>query len=253
MRDPRAAPLVALRRARNPLEKLAMNYIWEVMLKALEQGLEKEKLRFVPEMNGSPYFEASFEELNADTLWEKEIKINPLYRFSNIFAHVFGLDLTRYQALRELLFDVFMHYQGQLDLRQGLTKSEFYIRAMLKDILSGEFGSKLAEDAFLFTNFEMKSILHGFLTLNRTGISLELFKKIMRTVYPRALMYRNNNIYREILVYLPDEKNDSDLRKLDFLVSMFLDVNYTVYIFWKHHFGIIGVDETLEYGDMLIF
>jgi hypothetical protein len=230
-----------------------MKFVWEVLITALGQGVSREDLRFRPDINGSPYFETAFEDLNAETLWDATVEVNPLSRFAHVLSKLFDPDLEAYKATRELLFDAFMHYQGQLDLRQGFTKSEYYIRSILRDLLSGTYGESHGENCKLFTNEQMKNILRCLLTLHKTGTSLELFRKALRPVYPQTLIYRNNNAYREILIYIPWEKNGEDMRKLDFIVSMFLDINYTVYVFWKHHFGIIGVDETLEYGDSLIF
>jgi hypothetical protein len=146
-----------------------------------------------------------------------------------------------------------MHYQGQIDLRQGLTRDEYHIRAIMKDMMDGVYGSRIAKDVWLFTNREMKAILYGMLSLHRVGASMELFRKVMRTVYPQALVYRNNDVYRETFLYFAFDKSEEEIRKVDFLVSLFLDLNYTVYVFWKHHFGVMDVDETLEFNHTLIF
>ena len=230
-----------------------MNLAWEVILRAMEQGQDPHEIQFQPEFHGSPYREASFEALNRTELMEREVNINPLYRFSHIFGTLLDINEAQYPKLREMFFDVFMHYQSQLDLRQGLTKSEYYARAVLRDILSGVYGTKAAEAVTLFTNKEAKNILYGMLNLFKCGTSMELFRKITRTIYPRAMVYRNNDIYREILLYIPRMKSSVDEGKIGFLISMFLDINYTVYTFWSRHFGVIGLDGTLEFGKMLIF
>jgi len=230
-----------------------MNMIWDVMLSALSQGIPSEQLHFVVDSSPSPYLEVAFEEMNADSLYDNTIEVNPLYRFTGIFAKALDINVESYAKLREILLDAFIHHQSRLDLRSGLTKSEFYVRAILKDILGGAYGKKAAENAQLFTNLEMKSILYGMLDLFKSGASLELFRKIMRSIYPDVLIYLNKGIYREILLYMPQDKTESELKKLDFLVSMFLSINYTVFVFWKHHFGVIGINESLYYDDMLIF
>ena len=230
-----------------------MNLAWEVKLRALEQGSDPHKLRFTPVLDGNPYREASFEELNLAELSEQTVGINPLYRFSNIFGTLLDINETRYPQLREMIFDVFMHYQSQLDLRQGLTKDEYYIRAILRDMLSGAYGTKAADTLELFTSIGAKSVLYGILCLLRCGTSMELFRQVIRSVYPKALVYRNNDIYREILIYMPMQKNDEDERKLELLANMFLDINYTVFSFWGKHFGVIDLDETMAFEKMLLF
>jgi len=230
-----------------------MNQAWEVKLRAMEQGLDPHELCFGPDFEGSPYRETSFTDVNLKEVLDSQIGINPLYRFTHIFGPIFDRDESRYIQSRELLLDVFFHYQSQLDLRQGLTKSEYYVRAILKDLLSGAYGQDAAETIEIFSNTEAKRVLHGMLTLFRSGSSMELFRQVVRTVYPRAIVYRNSDAYRELLIYLPQQKNEADERKIHFLIGMFLDINYTVYTFWGHHFGIIDLEETLAFDEMVIF
>ena len=59
-----------------------MNYLWEVMLKAKEQGISKESIRFLVARNYSAYMEVSNIFLNQEELEEEiQIEINPYYRF----------------------------------------------------------------------------------------------------------------------------------------------------------------------------
>ena len=211
-------------------------------------------------MNGSPYRETAFEDWNLSELEQTgtdsastTVKINPLYRFSSLFGLLFDINENEYPELRELSFDVFMHYQSQLDLRQGLTKKEYYLRAILKDILAGAYGEKASKTIILFTNQEAKALLYGMFSLFRCGISMELFSQTIRAIYPKARVYRNNNVYRELLLYLPLDKQETEVQKLDFIISMFLSINYTVHTFWGHHFGVIDMDETLRFDEMLLF
>ena len=230
-----------------------MNLAWEVMLRAMEQGNKQHELKFTPILNGSPYREANFEELNLAELFETAIYINPLYRFSHIFGTLLDINETEYPELREMAFDVFMHIQSKRDLRAGLTKSGYYVRAILRDMLTGAYGTKASETITLFSNSEAQSVLYNMLMLFRKGTSMELFRYAARLIYPNAFVYRNNDVYRELLIYLPQQKNDVDEKKLNFLISIFLDINYTVYTFWGRHFGVIGFNETLKFEQMLLF
>lgn len=230
-----------------------MNTAWEVVLQAKKQGVDPQALKFSPNCSSGPYRETGFTDLNIRELADTAVEINPLYRFTHIFAELLDVNLEELPKARELLFDVFLHYQTQLDLRSGLTKSEYYIRAVLKDLLAGVYGEAAAKVIRLFTNGQVKSILHGMLTLYRCGGSIALFQQMMRAVYPKAVVYRNADVFRELLIYIPMLKRETEQEKLHFLVSMFLDINYTAYSFWGHHFGIIGLDETLEYDKMILF
>jgi len=230
-----------------------MNLTWEVILKAKQQNIDPHTLKFHPDFSGSPYRETVFDDMNLSELAETQVGINPLYRFSHIFGTLLDINESRYTQLREMLFDVFLHYQSQLDLRQGLTKSEYYIRAILRDLLGEVYGEKAAEVVALFSNEEAKSMLYGLLTMFRCGSSMELFRQVMRAIYPRGIVYRNGDVYREILIYLPQQKNRIEELRIEFLINGFLDINYTVYTFWGHHFGVIDLEETLEFDEMILF
>lgn len=230
-----------------------MNTAWEVALKAKEQGVDPQALRYIPNCNSGPYRETGFIDLNIRELGESEVEINPLYRFTHIFGELLDVNLTEMPEARELLFDVFLHYQTQLDLRSGLTKSEYYVRALLKDILNGAYGKEAADAICLFSNPQVKKILYAMLELFRCGMSVGLFQKVIRAVYPTAVVYRNTDIYRELLIYLPLTKSVEEEQKLNFIIGMFLDINFTVYTFWGKHFGIIGYDLTLQFDKMLLF
>jgi len=230
-----------------------MNTAWEVALRAIEQEMDARELRYIPDRNGSPYRETAFQDINLTRLMSETVEINPLYRFAHIFGALFDINLEEWPELREMMFDAYMHYQNQLDLRSGLTKSEYYIRAILKDILNGVYGSVAASAIILFENKQVKSILYGMLRLFQEQDSIEIFRQVVRALYPRAVIYRNADVYREILMYLPIEKSKTEQKKLEFLINMFLDINYTVFVFWMYHFGVIGIDETLKFGEMVIF
>lgn len=230
-----------------------MNHAWEVMLSAIALGENPHRFQFAPDFDSSPYRETAFTDMNLEEVFDTKVGLNPLYRFAHMFGPLFNQDETRYVQLREMLFDVFMHHQSQRDLRAGLTKQEYYIRAILKDFLAGVYGKQAADAIRLCSNTEVKQILYATLTLFRVGSSMELFQQAVRSMYPRAIVYRNNGVYREVLIYLPQKKNETDEKKLDFLTHMFLDINYTVYTFWGHHFGIIDVADTLDLDEMIVF
>ena len=94
-----------------------MNYIWEVALQAKEDGIDEQELFFVPARDSSPYMEVSFTDLNLTMVKQKEIEVNPLYRFGEIFGTIFDCNVTEYKEARELFFDAALHYYMYWDLR----------------------------------------------------------------------------------------------------------------------------------------
>lgn len=119
-----------------------MNYAWEAVLLAEKNKKERDNLRFVEAVCPSPYIEVSVTDLNTQTIEEDRIEINPLYRFEKVFGRLFDKNITDMQDTRALLFDICMHYIVQLDLREGLTKEDFYESRIAADI-QGEYMAKL--------------------------------------------------------------------------------------------------------------
>lgn len=59
--------------------------------------------------------------MNQSVLTDLAVEVNGIYRYAAIFERSLEERMGRYPELRELLFDILMHYLAQLDLRQGLS------------------------------------------------------------------------------------------------------------------------------------
>lgn len=119
-----------------------MNYAWEAALAADQLGIPREEVRYVPVGNGSPYTEIVQEMVNGQGVGEKNVEINPLYRFSREFSRLFDINLEGDGQTREIFFDCCMHCLVRQDLRQGLSKQEYALRFLLQDFLNGVWGEE---------------------------------------------------------------------------------------------------------------
>lgn len=230
-----------------------MNYLWEVALRADDNGVKREALNYVPAAVCSPYAEASFTDLNQSGIEDRRIEVNPLYRFADIFAAVFDINMTQSPKLRRKLFHITMQYFIQTDLRQGLSKREYYLRFILRDILRGAYGDEMARAIKYFTHASLRQVLICLLSRCKCGASIALFRQAMRAVYPDAIIYSNNDVYRELLIYIGMKETPEEKSKIDFLTDAFLPINYTTHLFWEHHFGIIDVDVTMTLDEMVLY
>lgn len=230
-----------------------MNYAWEAALAADEAGIRREDIRYIAVRNGSPYTEVTLETINSRGLEEKKVEMNPLYRFSREFSEMFDINLEGYETSRNLFFDCAMQYLVQLDLRQGLSKQEYALRFLLRDLLEGVCGSQAARVTEQFEKDKLHRLLRLILKLYQCGSSIYLFREVMRCMYSDSMVYANNEAARQVLVYVGIKETETERERLEFLQDMFLPVNYQVFLFWEHHFGIIDVDETMEFGEMVLF
>lgn len=230
-----------------------MNYAWEAALAADQAGMQREEIRYVPVRTGSPYTEVTQENINSRGLGQKTVEMNPLYRFTKEFSAVFDINLEGYEKARGIFFRVAMQYFVQLDLRQGLSKQEYALRFLLEDLLEEVCGSQAARVVRQFEKEKIRRLLRLILKLYQCGSSIYLFREVMRCMYPDSLVYASNEAVRQVLVYVGGEEAEEERERLEFLQDMFLPINYQVYLFWEHHFGIIDVDETMVMDEMVLF
>ncbi|MBQ6887089.1 MAG: hypothetical protein IJN54_06215 [Lachnospiraceae bacterium] len=230
-----------------------MNYAWEAVLLAEKDKRNRDELRFVEASAPSPYIEVSVTDLNMESPEEDRIEINPLYRFEDVFGQLFDKNIEDMMQTRELFFDVCMHYIVQLDLREGLSKEDYYYSLIAEDINSGKYDEAVRRRFELFELAEQKVILRTYLRLLKTGNYLEEFRKAMTKLYPHAFIYENNETAYELLVYLGVKETDKERERITLLREMFLPMQETVHFFYEYHFGIIDVDETMVIDEVVIF
>ena len=234
-----------------------MRHLWEVLLAAEEEGIPEEKLRFVHTPSGSGYMELSLPCLNQTWLDEDEqaeggqtedinIGVNTYYRFYDIFYNMFPPDAAEFPALRESLTNLSLHMLAQNDIRRGLTKEDYHKRLLAKEILAGGFGG-MTKDVFLSMNrAEREKLLGGWLNSFRVGSALPVFLDMVHGLVADSIVYHSNECPDEVLVYTGLRKERNLEQRIQFLIDTFLDIRYHVEIFYEFHFGIIGVEETMQ-------
>lgn len=230
-----------------------MNYIWEMLLKADKENIPREDIKFVQANICSPYMEMAFDDINSTSIPEDNIvEVNEYYRFYEIFKDLFNINIQESKELRQVLLDILLHYLAELDLMQGLNKGEIYKRFLYKDILNNVFGEKLAKNIVYFEKEEIDVLLNGFITLYKTGISLQLFKKVLREIFKNSIVYSSKEKPKDIYIYLAERKKVELENKVDVILETFLPINMKPLIFWDKHFGIIGINNTMENGEIVM-
>ncbi|MDE5696406.1 MAG: hypothetical protein K2I96_03175 [Lachnospiraceae bacterium] len=230
-----------------------MNYAWEAVLMAEQNNRERDSLRFVEAVTPSPYIEVSVTDLNIGEPEGDRVEINPHYRLGDVFGRLFDRNTDQMAQTRALFFDVCMHYIIQLDLREGLSREDYYCSLAADDIRAGRYGREAAGRFALFGRQEQKRIVREYLHLLKTGNCQDAFRKAVTGLYAGALVYENNETAHELLVYLGTADTDTQRERAAFLRDMFLPLQETVHFFYENHFGIIGVDETMGVDEMVIF
>lgn len=231
-----------------------MNYIWDLLIKAEKEGIQKAKINFKPAESFSPYMELSLPDMNISTLTDElDVEVNPYYRFYEIFKDLFHADYQESEELRRTLFDILIHFLAFVDRKQGLCKYEYYKKFIMEDIQKDVFGSRVKECFSLLDDEEIIIFLDGIITQYRCGSSVFLLKRIMKKIFPKNIIYINCQDKMEILMYLASKKREKVKAKIDFILDMFLPIGYEVLLYWDKHFGILGVDETMSQDNIILY
>ncbi len=230
-----------------------MNYLWEIMLQAKEQGIEADKISFKAARKYSPYMELSEEFLNVTKIEEPyTVEINPYYRFQQIFKNMFHPDLQDYPSLRNGLFQLLIHQLSENDLKMGMTKEEYYKKLLGSAVTEGIYGREAAQAFALFEQKEKEILLQGMLILYRAGESIALFRQVICALIANCIVYNSNDDPYEILLFIGKKESESLKRKVAFIINQFAGIRYHIDIYYEYHFGIIGIEETMEIGEIAI-
>lgn len=235
-----------------------MRYLWEALLAAKEEQIPAERLRFVHAPLGSGYMELSLPCLNQTRLEEDgqtqavRIEVNTYYRFYDVFYEMFPPDPSDFPALRESLTNLSLHMLAENDVRRGMTREDCYKRLLAKEIMAGDFG-ETARGVFQdMDREEQELLLGGWLGCFRAGNALPVFLDMIHGLVADSIVYHSNECPDEVLIYTGLRQERKLEQRIRFLADTFLDIRYRVEIFYEYHFGIIGVEETMQIDGIAI-
>ena len=231
-----------------------MRELWEVVLEAKKEQIPLKNLRFVHEEKGSAYMELSLPFINQDELQgETTIGANTYCRFYSIFKHMYQPDQKEFPYLRNSLTNLIIHMLAENDARRGMTKEEYYKKLLIRDIQSGVFGNEAINVFVHMEQEEQNKLMSGWLRSYRTGSSLAIFIDMIHSLIDNSIVYHNNDFPEELLVYTSSRKTDELEQRLQFLIELFLDIQYRVEIYYEYHFGIIGMEDTMQIDEIALY
>lgn len=231
-----------------------MRELWEVVLEAKKEQIPLKNLRFVHEEKGSAYMELSLPFINQDELQgETTIGVNTYCRFYSIFKHMYQPDQKEFPYLRNSLTNLIIHMLAENDARRGMTKEEYYKKLLIRDIQSGVFGNEAINVFVHMEQEEQNKLMSGWLRSYRTGSSLAIFIDMIHSLIDNSIVYHNNDFPEELLVYTSSRKNDELEQRLKFLIELFLDIQYHIEIYYEYHFGIIGMEDTMQIDEIALY
>ena len=236
------------------IKKEQYQYIWYSLYMLLSKNKDPKIIRYQTSNKLSAYFELNMEELNYELI-EKEVVIetNPFYRFTDIFSEIMNPDLQEGIELRKEMENIILHILGNLDLQEGLNKRIIMNRLIEQKIESGRYGESVKENFKVLTRIEKIIIADGLQDKYKCMKELEVFKKVFSKIYIDSIIYDSLEEQEQIILYINEEKTEENKKKEKLIEKLFLPLGLTSRVFYKRHFGLMGVEETMKIGEMVIF
>jgi len=227
-------------------------------LQAAQDDLESEKLFFKPAETFSPYYEHAFKNINQRHVESTEIEINPLYRFSPIFEYLLHPDVKDliFDEQKNFIlhyFDLVTHILAEIDLCHGMTRREFYIRKIRREMLEGVFGEVVREGMEQLKKDRQLAVADEMLCVIETGSSVNSFCHIMKQIFEGCIVYQSRAHPQKLYVYIGRERDEQLQKQWQMLRETFLPLDIEVKEFWAEHFGILDINETMKIDAIAIF
>ena len=236
------------------IKKEQYQYIWYSLYRLLSESKDPKIIRYQTSSRLSAYFELNMEELNYEQI-EKEVVIetNPFYRFTDIFSAIMNPDLQEGLEIRKELENIILHILGNLDLQEGLNKRIIMNRLIEQKIESGRYGESVKENFEILTRREKIIIADGLQDKYKCMKELEVFKKVFSKIYRDSIIYDSLEEQEQIVLYINEEKTKENKKKERLIEELFLPLGLNSRVFYKRHFGLMGVEETMKIGEMVIY
>ena len=228
------------------------NYIWALLIKAIEEGIPKKAITFTYPKRFSPYLELNLEHLNDQNV-TTVAEVNPYYRFLSVFKDYFHPDHEENMEIREVLYDLIMHYLAELDTYMGITKREYQINFVIRDIEAGIFGRDLQNKFSVFSLYEKKIIGNNLLRLYMTGEGVYLFQDSVKKIFAKAVIYADIKESDTIMVHLVAKETAARKQKIQLLQTLFLPFKYEIELYWEYIFGVIDVEGFMKQEEIVMY
>ncbi|HEY8464240.1 MAG TPA: iron-dependent peroxidase [Bacillota bacterium] len=229
-----------------------MNYVWDLVIKAHQAGIALENITFKLAKIYSPYLELSHENLNFNEV-DPVVEINPYYRFYEIFKDLFNINNDEDLEFRNTLLDITIHFLTRIDLIQGMNKTEYYQRFIHRELAAGLLGPMVQARLKFFNEAEQAVLVENYYRLLITGEMIYLLRETIRKIFKNSFIYVNYETTNELLFFIACEKTDQNEIKLELIKDLFLPLKLSTLTYWKDHFGVIGMDETMRIDSIALY
>ena len=218
--------------------KKQYQYIWNVIYEMFQKGEDINKIKYVLSKQISPYMEINDKDINYFDE-EMEIEINPFLRFNKILSNIIDINIKKdYEEVRKIVFNVMVHILAKLDLYEGMNKK-----------IGDEIQNLIKE----FDRIEKIYIANTINDMYKHSNGMYAFEEIIKKIYPDSIIYNNKVSEDKLVIYINSQKNEKNRKKFRLLSKLFLPMGLRTKVYWEHHFGVIGIEETMTIESSSIF
>jgi hypothetical protein len=240
-------------------------FIWYPMIEAIQEGydttkihyrvkdrkffidLEDEQLRYLAGAHHiSPLLEYMplvlydpDKKVTPDERFAR-VDINPYHRFGKIFEKILIPDRNDPNDL--IVSDIMVHILAHIDRICGMSKRDFRILQIMKELGSGYFedGTRAID---LFSLAEQRALAEALLMLYDTSNSLRCLDNLFNVIMTDFnIMLRDNE---EVVFYNPYGCIEREDKKLRFIIKLFLPIDFPSVIHWRYTYGTVEHDESI--------
>ncbi len=227
--------------------------IGEALIHNNEEGIRMKDVKFKIAKDYSPYIEVNNNYLNESP--DKEIEVNPYYRFIDIFTEMLHPENTlalKYDELRETVIDFTFHFLGGMDREKGSHREILLVNKLVEELLNGRWGIDIQNKFFDLKKGERQEVAYNLYRYYDTGDSIYFFIKTIKDIIAGSLIYKKKDSDKYLL-YIGCKENEGKRLKLSLIRELFLPFKEEVEVYWENHFGIIDQKETMKIGRIAMF
>ena len=147
-----------------------------------------------------------------------------------------------------------INYLRELDFISGTTVIDVICEKISKEIKNEVLGKKLKKYFFQLNREEQEYI--SLLVYNQQINSVNCMKNLkigVQYFFYDSIIYKEKNQKNKIIIYINKEKNKLNIGKIKILELLFLELGLNLKVFWKNHFGVVNVDETVKIDEIAVF
>ncbi len=233
------------------LKNKSYQYIWYFLY---SNKIKKEKIKYIYSDQISPYFETNDETIN--NIITNIIKVNPYYRFSNIYDIFFDVDnisKNENNKFSDIFFNLSMHLLGNLDLHISKNKKDIYCKKIINELETNNYSNKISK-MYNKLKYEDKFIIADSLYNHYKNTEMiSSLEYSIKKLFPDSVIYNYIISENRIAMYINAEKKDINYYKIKIVTKLFCPIRLKINIYWSNNFIILGNKNSSLINENCIF